>query len=278
MRFPRFMLCCALALPAGTLCAQAVPSNPSDPFQGTWFGSFAVTNLDGKVSHDTAVVVLERHGNDVTGTAGPSIDHQMPFSGAQITSDSLRFNVDAQGGIAFELHGTADHLEGTATGGTMKATLDLKPAPGLLPHDKLLQENSDADTQMFKAFGACDVDKYKAFLSSDLEFYHDHVGKQDYGQNLEAMRNRCTEGIVLRREIVEGTLSWMRRRASARLKPGRTGSIPNRLTVQSIWTQPRSSPMCGAKLQAVGSWCASSALTITRRLRRRCDEKAPLRG
>jgi hypothetical protein len=206
MRFPRFMLCCALALPAGTLCAQAVPSNPSDPFQGTWFGSFAVTNLDGKVSHDTAVVVLERHGNDVTGTAGPSIDHQMPFSGAQITSDSLRFNVDAQGGIAFELHGTADHLEGTATGGTMKATLDLKPAPGLLPHDKLLQENSDADTQMFKAFGACDVDKYKAFLSSDLEFYHDHVGKQDYGQNLEAMRNRCTEGIVLRREIVEGTL------------------------------------------------------------------------
>jgi ketosteroid isomerase-like protein len=165
-----------------------------------------MTNPDGKISHDTAVVVLDRHGDTITGSAGPTIDHQMPFKDAKVNGSSLQFTVDVQGGVAFELHGTSDHLEGTATGATMKATLDVKPAPGLLPHDKLLQEISDADKQMFDAFGACDFDKYKAFLSSDLEFYHDHVGKQDYAQNLEAMRNRCTEGIVLRREIVEGTL------------------------------------------------------------------------
>jgi len=206
MRFPRLLLYCVLVLGLSKINSQTVTSNSADPFQGTWFGSFAVTNPDGKVSHDTAVVVLERHGDRITGTAGPTIDRQMPFSGAHVSGGALQFTVDAQGGIAFELHGTADHLEGTATGTTMKAALDLKPAPGLLPHDKLMQEISDADKQLFDAFGACDFDKYKAFLSSDLEFYHDHVGKQDYGQNLEAMRNRCTEGIVLRREVVEGTL------------------------------------------------------------------------
>jgi len=206
MRLLRLLLCCVLALGLGKINSQAVPSNSADPFEGTWFGSFAVTNPDGKVSHDTAVIVLERRGDQITGTAGPTIDHQMPFTSARVNGGALQFTVDAQGGIAFDLHGTADRLEGTATGARMKAALDLKPAPGLLPHEKLLQEISDADKQMFAAFSACDFDKYKAFLASDLEFYHDHVGKQDYASHLLAMHQRCAEGIMLRRELVEGTL------------------------------------------------------------------------
>lgn len=206
MRFPRFLLYCVLVVSISRVHAQTVASNSGDPFEGTWFGSFAMTNPNGTVSHDTAVVVLERQGETIAGSAGPSIDHQMPFKDAKVNGSSLQFTVDVQGGVAFELHGTADHLEGTATGNSMKAALDLKPAPGLLPHDKLLQEISDADKQMFDAFGTCDFDKYKPFLSRDLEFYHDHVGKQDYAGNLEAMHNRCAEGIVLRRELVDGTL------------------------------------------------------------------------
>jgi hypothetical protein len=79
MRFPRLLLYCVLMLCVSKVRAQTGPSNPSDPFQGTWFGSFAVTDPGGKISHDTAVIVLELHGNDVTGTAGPTIDHQNQF-------------------------------------------------------------------------------------------------------------------------------------------------------------------------------------------------------
>jgi hypothetical protein len=191
---------------ASSLSAQGVATDSGDPFQGTWFGSFVVTNPNGKISHDVAAIVLERNGAEITGTAGPTIDQQMPFSNAHITGNSLSFTVNAQGGIAFELHGTANHLEGTASGNSLKAQLDLAPAPGLLPHAKLVQEITDAGEQMFNAFGSCDVDKYKTFLSRDLEFYHDRVGKQDYDQNLQAMQNRCAEGILLRRDLVDGTL------------------------------------------------------------------------
>ncbi len=206
MRFSRFLPYCVLILCAGKTQAQTGSPNSGDPFQGTWFGSFVMTNPNGKVSYDTAVIVLDRQGGSITGTAGPTIDHQMPMGAVHVDGNSIHFTVDVEGGISFELHGTAEHLEGTAVGGPLKAALDLKPAPGLLPHDRLLQEISDADKQMFDAFGACNVDSYKAFLSTDLEFYHDHVGKQDYASHLEAMRNRCAEGIVLRREVVDGTL------------------------------------------------------------------------
>ncbi len=206
MRFLRLLLFCIVVASLGKVHSQAAPSSAGDPFQGTWFGSFAMTNPNGTISHDTAVIVLERHGDQIAGTAGPTIDHQMPMSGAHIDGGALHFTVDVQGGVAFELHGTTDHLEGTAAGGSMKAALDLKPAPGLLPHDELVKEISEADSQMFAAFSACDFDKYSMFLASDLEFYYDHVGKQDYASNLLAMHQRCTEGIVLRREIVDGTL------------------------------------------------------------------------
>lgn len=206
MRLPRFLLYCVLVGSVTMVHAQSVAPGSGDLFQGTWFGSFATTNPNGTVSHDTAVVVLGRQGETIAGSAGPTIDHQMPIKDAHVDGDSIHFTIDVQGGVAFELHGTEDHLEGTATGTSMKAALDLKPAPGLLPHDKLLEEISDADQQMFEAFDACDVDKYKAFLASDLEFYHDHVGKQDLASHLLAMRQRCTEGIMLRRELVQGTL------------------------------------------------------------------------
>jgi Domain of unknown function (DUF4440) len=50
------------------------------------------------------------------------------------------------------------------------------------------------------------VNRYSSFISKDLEFYHDHTGKTGYEQDLQALRNRCAEGIVLRRELVEGSL------------------------------------------------------------------------
>ena len=43
-------------------------------------------------------------------------------------------------------------------------------------------------------------------LSSDLEFYQDHTGKTNYEENLDALRDRCAEGIRIRRSLEEGSL------------------------------------------------------------------------
>ena len=88
----------------------------------------------------------------------------------------------------------------------MKAELDLRPAPGLVPHDRLVQEITAADHAVFAAFEACDANRYASFLSSDLEFYQDRTGKTDYAQNLQSLKDRCQEGIRLRRELVENSL------------------------------------------------------------------------
>ena len=56
------------------------------------------------------------------------------------------------------------------------------------------------------AFAACDVPRYATFLSPDLEFYQDHTGLTNYQQNLDALRDRCAEGITLRRELDKDTL------------------------------------------------------------------------
>ncbi len=101
---------------------------------------------------------------------------------------------------------SGDHLAGSATGQRLTAQIDLRPAPGLLPHEQLEQEITAADQQLYKAFGTCDVAGYAALLSSDLEFYQDYTGKTDYEENVEALRNRCAEGIRLRRTLEEGSL------------------------------------------------------------------------
>ncbi len=88
----------------------------------------------------------------------------------------------------------------------MKAEVKLRPAPGLLPHRQLTEEITEADRRLFEAFSACDVTRYANSLSKDLEFYQDHTGKTGYEQNLKALQDRCAEGILLRRELVEDSL------------------------------------------------------------------------
>ena len=45
-----------------------------------------------------------------------------------------------------------------------------------------------------------------SFLSKDLEFYQDRTGKTGYEENLKAGKDRCAEGIQLRRELDEASL------------------------------------------------------------------------
>ena len=202
----RILIFCALFLTTTHLFAQTPAEQKGSNLSGTWFGDFILTTPDQKVSHNTAVLILEQHGSSLAGSIGPTVDQQSPFTDARLDESGVRFHLDAAGGLDFVLHMDAGHLQGTALGKVAKAEVNLQPAPGLLPHQRLLEEITDADQHVFEASGACDVTRYASYLSKDLEFYQDHTGKTGYEQNLKALRDRCAEGILLRRELVEGSL------------------------------------------------------------------------
>jgi len=165
-----------------------------------------MTRPDGKVSHDKAVLILDQHGTMLSGSAGATVDQQTAFTSGVAENGEVRFHLDAAGGMDFTLHRSAGRLKGTVVGTRANAEVDVQPAPGLLPQKQLEQEIVAADKQLFEAFSACDAITFARFFSKDLEFYHDHTGRTSYDENLIALKNRCAEGIRLRRELVEGSL------------------------------------------------------------------------
>ncbi len=187
------------------LNAQSVAS-----VSGTWYGDFVMTGSDGKTSHDKAVLILKHDGAVVTGSAGPTIDQQSAFTNGRIENNSLRFHMDAAGGLDFELHLDGSRLYGTATGTNprrpMEVVLDLQPAHDLVPQKELTAEITEADQKLFDAFDRCDATDYASFLSDDLEFFRDHMGETDHTQNVQSLKQRCAEGIQLRRELLRDTL------------------------------------------------------------------------
>lgn len=49
---------------------------------------------------------------------------------------------------------------------------------------ELYKEIAAMDEALFQAFNSCDIEKYKSFLTDDLEFYHDK-GELTKGRELE---------------------------------------------------------------------------------------------
>lgn len=186
--------------------ASSTAQTAASKIAGTWFGDFLITNPDGRISHNKAVLVVEEHGSKLSGSIGPTVDQQNPFADAQVENGALRFHLNAAGGLDFVLQLTDGRLKGTASGARMKAALELRPVSGLLPHQQLVDEILAADGNLFDAFGACDVTRFAGFLSPDLEFYQDNIGKSDYAETLQATKNRCAEGIQLRRELVKDSV------------------------------------------------------------------------
>ncbi|MBV9441353.1 MAG: nuclear transport factor 2 family protein [Acidobacteriaceae bacterium] len=193
------------------LSEPALHARSDNPVQetaplGTWFGDFVAATPDGKLSHDTAVLILRRQGSVFSGSIGRTIDQQTAFTNAAFDGHRASFHLDVAGGLSFVLTLSGGRFVGTAVGERIKATISLKPAPGLMPTPMLVEEITAADRGLYDAFTACDVGRYSEFLSKDLEFYHDRTGKTDYGENVAAVRNRCAEGIQLRRELEQSSV------------------------------------------------------------------------
>jgi ketosteroid isomerase-like protein len=204
-----------LAVLATSCCVQPIYAQSDTmaktTIRGTWFGNIAISTPDGKISHDTAVLVIGQVGSDVTsskfsGGMGRTIDQLTPWVDGGFKDNQLKFHLDAAGGLDVSLTLKEGRLAGTATGQRINAQIDLKPAPGLLPYQQLQQEIMEADRKLYAAFENCDVVGFASFFSKDLEFYHDRTGKTDYAENLKALQNRCAEGIRLRRELEQDSL------------------------------------------------------------------------
>jgi hypothetical protein len=200
-----FVILAAAAVVLGA-STKPVDAQPSSPILGTWFGSIVLSSPDGKVSHDTAVLAIGPAGPKVNGGMGRTIDELTPWADGSLENDRLQFHLNAAGGLEIDLTLRDGRLVGTATGQRAKGQIDLKPAPGLLPHPQLVEEIMTADRQLYEAFGSCNVAVYASLLSKDLEFYQDHTGMTGYEENLKALQDRCAEGIRLRRELEEDSL------------------------------------------------------------------------
>lgn len=194
----RFSVAVFLAVTLGS----AARAQPPGDVSGTWSGTIVITMPDGKVAPDKAVLVLQQNGAVLTGTAGASIDKQSAIENGKVGADGIRFHVSAGGGMDFHLQLEQGALRGDAVAntprGAMTARLEAIRAPGLAP---LRDEILAADTALFAAYNACDVAKFGAAFTPDLEFYHDKTGLTGLAQNVEALRQRCAETVKYRRQL-----------------------------------------------------------------------------
>jgi ketosteroid isomerase-like protein len=89
---------------------------------------------------------------------------------------------------------------------TSKNDLDSQ-VKGYSPMDRELYDSiAYLDSIFFNAFNTKDLDKVKAFLSDDLEFYHDLGGVTNYTQNIDAYKGAFESERKLRTEIIRRTL------------------------------------------------------------------------
>ena len=70
----------------------------------------------------------------------------------------------------------------------------------------LRSEIARMDSALFAAFNARDMVKLKTFFASDLEFYQDNEGVEDYAETMKDFSEMFGQPSKIRRVLVPGTL------------------------------------------------------------------------
>src|ERR1700704_5926752 len=72
---------------------------------GKWSGSFDATGPDGQTNTGSAFMVLKQSGDAISGTAGPTEEHQMTIKVGKIAGDKiiLELIMDDGGVMKFDL-------------------------------------------------------------------------------------------------------------------------------------------------------------------------------
>src|SRR5689334_2025547 len=78
---------------------------------GTWSGSLKGNGPDGQDGGVT--LVLKQTGTEITGTAGPTADHQMPIQKGKMEGDKIALEVPVgEGMFKFDLVLEGEHIKG----------------------------------------------------------------------------------------------------------------------------------------------------------------------
>ena len=112
-------LAAALLLAISTGLASQEKKAPD--VTGTWIGTFTSTTSTGEPDEDPAYLSLKQTGEELTGTAGPRADRQMPLAKGKVTTEkgvtTVAFDVTEPSGgppIHFDLKLVDGRLKGTA--------------------------------------------------------------------------------------------------------------------------------------------------------------------
>lgn len=62
------------------------------------------------------------------------------------------------------------------------------------------------DSACFRAFNEKNLEAFKNFFDSTLEFYHDHTGLTDYKQNMNIFQQNFSKGGDLTRTLIKETM------------------------------------------------------------------------
>lgn len=83
--------------------------------------------------------------------------------------------------------------------------VDALSAQNTVPPKELFRTIASLDSALFDAYNRCDLEKFGALLTDDLEFYHDQTGLSRSRQSaVEAVKNNICGKV--RRDLVPGTL------------------------------------------------------------------------
>lgn len=89
-------------------------SLPDIDVTGKWTGTLDIPGPDGKDS--TAVLNLKQKGAEITGTAGPGEDEQLPIKNGKIEGDKISLDVENNGRVIhFAMVVAEDRITGEAT-------------------------------------------------------------------------------------------------------------------------------------------------------------------
>ena len=83
---------------------------------GRWTGTMTTNSAADGPSERPAYLVLKQAGTELTGTAGPNSDHQMPIQNGKAVDGALTFEVPAGAGVMrFKLKQAGDEIQGEIT-------------------------------------------------------------------------------------------------------------------------------------------------------------------
>ena len=72
--------------------------------------------------------------------------------------------------------------------------------------ESLRVEIAQADSLLFAAFNAGDLERLKSYFAPDLEFYQDNEGVANYAQTIKDFQQMFHQPSRIRRELVSGSL------------------------------------------------------------------------